>query len=47
MKLTVECDQAVEKVLKDGTTVPASAYMNTVRLEPGDVQILNGQVNNI
>ena len=39
MKLMVKCDDNVQRVLKDGTTVPANAYMDTVVVEPGDVQI--------
>ncbi|WP_205942696.1 apurinic/apyrimidinic endonuclease family protein [Pedobacter psychroterrae] len=39
MKLTVKSDPSVQKVLKDGTTLPASTYMDTIMVEPGDVQI--------
>ena len=30
MKLTIDCDSTVKKVLKDGTIVPADAYINTM-----------------
>lgn len=47
MKLTVKCTADVEKVLKDGILVPAAAYMDTIVVEPGDVQIYKwAKVNN-
>jgi hypothetical protein len=39
MKLTIECDPIVKKVLKDGTLVPASAYNPTMEIDPGDAAI--------
>lgn len=39
MKLFTKCDDNVQRVLKDGTIVPANSYMDTVVVEPGDVQI--------
>lgn len=39
MKLTIKSDSSVDKVLKDGTLVPADTYMSTLVIEPGDVAI--------
>ena len=39
IKLTVYGDESVKKVLKDGTTVPASAYESSLELDAGDVAI--------
>jgi hypothetical protein len=39
INLTVYGDESVKKVLKDGTIVPASAYENTMELDPGDASI--------
>jgi hypothetical protein len=39
MKLSVECDAKVKKVLKDGSVVQADAYMSTMEIDPGDVAI--------
>jgi len=45
MKLTVKSDPQVKKVLKDGKIVPASTYMDTIMVEPGDVQIFKWTQN--
>ncbi len=39
MELTVRHDPTVMKVLKDGSIVPADAYMDTMEVDPGDVAI--------
>lgn len=39
MQLTIGCDATVKKVLKDGSMVPASAYIGTLEIDPGDVAI--------
>jgi len=39
MKLTIGCDSTVKKVLKDGSLVPANAYISTMELDPGDAAI--------
>ena len=39
MKLTIKGDSSVDKVLKDGSLVPAGTYMSTIVIEPGDVAI--------
>ena len=39
INVTVYGDEAVKKVLKDGTIVPASAYDSTLELDPGDAEI--------
>lgn len=39
MKLTIVCDSKVKKVLKDGSLVPASAYLSTLEIDPGDAAI--------
>ncbi len=39
MKLTFAADPSVKRVLKDGTLVPASAYINAMDVDPGDVAI--------
>lgn len=39
MKLTLFCDQGVNRVLKDGSLVPAARYKNTMEVEPGDAVI--------
>jgi hypothetical protein len=39
MKLTFVADGDVKRVLKDGTLVPASAYADTMEVEPGDAMI--------
>jgi len=39
MKLTIGCDETVKKVLKDGSLVPANAYISTMELDPGDAAI--------
>jgi hypothetical protein len=39
LSLTVFGDEAVKKVLKDGTLVPASVYDPTLELDPGDAAI--------
>jgi hypothetical protein len=45
MKLTIDCDSTVGKVLKDGSTVPAKGYMNTMEIDPGDVAIYTWKTN--
>lgn len=37
MKLKLKCGSEVKKVLKDGSSVPASTYMDTIIIDPGDV----------
>ena len=39
INVTVFGDESVKKVLKDGTVVPASAYENSMELDPGDAEI--------
>jgi len=39
INLTVAGDETLKKVLKDGTIVPASAYENSIELDPGDAAI--------
>ena len=39
MELTIGCDLTVKKILKDGTSVPARAYINSMKIDPGDVAI--------
>jgi hypothetical protein len=39
MKLTIDCDSTVKKVLKDGSLVPADAYIGTMEIDPGDAAI--------
>jgi len=39
INLTVSGDDSLKKVLKDGTFVPASAYENSMELDPGDAEI--------
>lgn len=39
MRLTIKGDATVEKVLKDGSLVPATTYMSTMVSEPGDVSV--------
>ena len=39
INVTVYGDESVKKVLKDGTIVPASAYENSMELDPGDAEI--------
>jgi hypothetical protein len=39
LKLTVNADDLVKRVLKDGTLVPANAYTHTIEVDPGDVAI--------
>jgi hypothetical protein len=39
MKLTLYCDPAVKRVLKDGSTVPANDYKNTMEIDAGDAVI--------
>lgn len=39
MKLTLYCDPEVKRVLKDGSTVPANNYKNTMEIDPGDAVI--------
>lgn len=39
INLTVAGDKTLQKVLKDGTMVPASTYENSMELDPGDASI--------
>jgi len=39
MMLTIEGDSTVKKILKDGSLVPASAYIRTMEIDPGDAAI--------
>jgi hypothetical protein len=39
MKLTVDCDPRVDKVLKDGSAVQSGAYLPTQVIDPGDMAI--------
>jgi len=39
INLTVFGNESLKKVLKDGTVVPASAYDNSLELDPGDVAV--------
>jgi len=45
MKLTIKGDSSVDKVLKDGSLVPANTYMSTMVVEPGDVVIYRWSKN--
>lgn len=37
MMLNIDLDSKVERVMKDGTLVPASAYSSTIGVDPGDI----------
>lgn len=37
MRLNIELDEKVERVMKDGTLLPASAYSSTIGVDPGDI----------
>lgn len=39
MNLTINGDESLKKVLKDGYVVPASRYTSTMEIEPGDAAI--------
>ncbi|WP_298650088.1 hypothetical protein [uncultured Proteiniphilum sp.] len=39
MKVKLEGHLSLNRVLKDGTSVPAQAYINTLEVDPGDVLI--------
>lgn len=39
MKLVLDTDESVRKVLKDGTLIPASEYTPTSEIEPGDMAV--------
>lgn len=39
MKLVLDTDDSVKKVLKDGTMIPASEYASATEVEPGDAAI--------
>ncbi|HTN08732.1 hypothetical protein [Agriterribacter sp.] len=45
MKLTIVADKSVKKVLKDGTIIAASAYTNTIAVDPGDAMIYTWEKN--
>ncbi len=44
MPLTIRCDSDVMKVLKDGSAVPASDYMDTMEIAPGDAAIYSWKI---
>lgn len=46
MRLTIDCDSTVKKVMKDGSIVQASAYINTMVIDPGDAAIYMWPTNN-
>ena len=46
MKLTIDCDSIVKKILKDGSMIPANAYTNTMEIDPGDAAIYMWPTNN-
>lgn len=46
MKLTIDCDSTVKKILKDGSMIPANAYTNTMEIDPGDAAIYMWPTNN-
>jgi hypothetical protein len=39
MTLNIECEKNVNKVLKDGSSAPANAYLSKTEIDPGDVAI--------
>ena len=39
MKLIIDTDESVNKILKDGTIIRANEYANATEVEPGDVAI--------
>ena len=39
MKVNIEGDSRLQRVLKDGTTVPASVYISAMVVAPGDILI--------
>ena len=39
MKLTIYTDDVVQKVLTDGTLIPANSYTPTIEIDPGDMAI--------
>ncbi len=39
MKLNLKCEPEVKKVLRDGSSVPANTYMDTIIIDPGDIAI--------
>ncbi|MPN41102.1 hypothetical protein SDC9_188643 [bioreactor metagenome] len=41
MKVRIEGDHSLQRVLKDGTVVPARAYINTLEVDPADLLIYN------
>ncbi len=46
MKLTLYCDPSVKRVLKDGTSVPANDYKNTMEIDAGDAAIYTWPTKN-
>ena len=46
MKLTLYCDPQVKRVLKDGSTVPANDYKNTMEIDAGDAVIYTWRTKN-
>lgn len=46
MKLTLYVDPSVKRVLKDGTSVPANDYKNTMEIDAGDVAIYTWPTKN-
>lgn len=39
MALNMVCDTGVMKILKDGSAVPANNYIDTMKIDPGDIAI--------
>ena len=39
MKLLIDCDDNVKKVLKDGSEVPANKYARSIIIDPGDIAV--------
>jgi len=39
MKLSIECDEIVRKVFKDGSSTPANTYQFQTEIDPGDIAI--------
>lgn len=43
MKVKIEGHSSLKRILKDGTSVPAQAYVNTMEVDPGDLLIFSWQ----
>lgn len=39
MQLATQCNPDVMRILKDGSAVPANAYIDTMEIAPGDIAI--------